>query len=328
MTDPLRSAPAPAASRLELSAARSRPQPAHRDLGRAILDGPLVRGAIWLRWSGHEGIRTLHHGAGLARGWVERDVDGLVGWAALVDGRVVVTCDSDGRTRPVLHLEAWEAGVTLHAVLAQYPARPDDDQSPDEDESDGQEHGLLGETRTRIRRQAAGLTAAAIDQAVAGAHTDLRTADRHADAGDESALARAALAYQEWQRIRSEAATAVGETYDPDRDLGLQTAQTAARHRQDVAQCTAEAAHDARQRTDAVHRQLAGAVADPLYTALARAGLYFLSEADHQAVRDLTRHLDAAALRQVIDWLERTRTAALALRGEQGPSVRPTVRRI
>ncbi|MET8630828.1 hypothetical protein ABZW30_45300 [Kitasatospora sp. NPDC004669] len=27
------------------------------------------------RWSGHDGIRSLHHGAGLARGWTERDVD-------------------------------------------------------------------------------------------------------------------------------------------------------------------------------------------------------------------------------------------------------------
>lgn len=31
---------------------------------------------MWLRWSGHDGIRTLHHGAGLARGWTGRDVDG------------------------------------------------------------------------------------------------------------------------------------------------------------------------------------------------------------------------------------------------------------
>ncbi|WP_329485010.1 hypothetical protein OG618_00160 [Kitasatospora sp. NBC_01246] len=168
---------------------------------------------------------------------------------------------------------------------------------------------------------------AAIDRAVADAHTDLRTADRHADAGDESALARAALAYQEWQRIRGEAATAAGETYDPDRDLGLQRAQTAARHRQDVVQCAAEAAHDARQRTDAAHRQFAGAAAGPLYTALARAGLYTLTDEDHQAVRELTRHLDPAALRQVAGWLERTRATALALAAAQERPVRPVVRR-
>ncbi|MFI9329249.1 hypothetical protein ACIGZJ_17090 [Kitasatospora sp. NPDC052868] len=73
-----------------------------------------------------------------------------------------------------------------------------------------------------------------IGQAVAGAHTDLRAAGRYADAGDESALARAALAYQEWQRIRAEVAT-TGGTYDPDHDLGLRRGQAAARHRQDIA---------------------------------------------------------------------------------------------
>ncbi|MGW2378264.1 hypothetical protein [Kitasatospora sp. NPDC001683] len=47
-----------------------------------------------------------------------------------------------------------------------------------------------------------------------------------------------------------------------------------------------------------------------------------------QTVRDLTRHLDPATLRQVMSWLERTRTAALALRGtEQAPPVRPMARR-
>lgn len=135
---------------------------------------------------------------------------------------------------------------------------------------DGPEDGLLGETRTRIRRRAAGLTLDAIDQAVAGAHTDLRAAGRYADAGDESALARAALAYQEWQRIRAEVAT-TGGTYDPDHDLGLRRGQAAARHRQDIADRAREAAEDARQRTDTAHRRLAGEAADPLYTALARA---------------------------------------------------------
>lgn len=62
-------------------------------------------------------------------------------------------------------------------------------------------------------------------------------------------------------------------------------------------------------------------------TALDRAGLRTLTDDDHQAVRDLTRHLEPATLRQVTDWLERTRTAALALRGEPVPPVRPVVRR-
>ncbi|MFJ9953589.1 hypothetical protein [Kitasatospora sp. NPDC091207] len=241
MTDTTRPDPAAVPVPLDLSATRSRPLPARRDLGRAILDSALVRGAIWLRWSGHDGIRTLHHGAGLARGWVEKDIDGLAGWAALVDGRLVVTRDSAGRTQPVLHPESWEAGVTLHAALAQHPAHPDDDQSTDEDEGQGPEDGLLGERRTRIRRKAAGLTLDAIDQALNGAHTDLRAAGRYPDAEDESTLGHAALAYQEWQRIRDEAANSGRETYDQDHDLGLRRAQTAARHRQDVANCVREA---------------------------------------------------------------------------------------
>ncbi|MFF2148905.1 hypothetical protein [Kitasatospora sp. NPDC058190] len=64
-----------------------------------------------------------------------------------------------------------------------------------------------------------------------------------------------------------------------------------------------------------------------LYTTLERAGLHHLTDDDRQAVRALTRDLDAATLRQVMSWLERTRTAALALRGEQVPPARPGVRR-
>ncbi|MFJ8473532.1 hypothetical protein [Kitasatospora sp. NPDC094011] len=52
-------------------------------LGRPILDSPLVRGALWLRWTRHDGIRTFHHGVGLARGWTERGGDGPDGWVAL-----------------------------------------------------------------------------------------------------------------------------------------------------------------------------------------------------------------------------------------------------
>jgi hypothetical protein len=38
---------------------------------------------------------------------------------------------------------------------------------------------------------------------------------------------------------------------------------------------------------------------------------------DHQAVRDLTRDLDPAVLRQVMSWPERARAAARALRGTE-----------
>ncbi|WP_457033560.1 hypothetical protein [Kitasatospora sp. P5_F3] len=41
---------------------------------------------------------------------MEKDVDGLTGWAALVDGRLVTARDGDGCARPVLHAESWEAG--------------------------------------------------------------------------------------------------------------------------------------------------------------------------------------------------------------------------
>ncbi|MFI9325775.1 hypothetical protein ACIGXI_39175 [Kitasatospora aureofaciens] len=77
---------------------------------------------------------------------------------------------------------------------------------------------------------------------------------------------------------------------------------------------------------DAAHRSLAGTAAQPLYTALERAGLHNLTDDDHQAVRDLTRTLDPATLRQVMSWLERTRTAAAALRAQERPG-RPVVRR-
>ncbi|MFJ9846053.1 hypothetical protein ACIRYZ_37560 [Kitasatospora sp. NPDC101155] len=88
------------------------------------------------------------------------------------------------------------------------------------------------------------------------------------------------------------------------------------------------AAHQARQTTAAAHRRLAGPAAQPFYTALERAGLHALTDDDHQAVRDLTRHLDPDSLRQVMSWLERARAAAFALRGtEQDRPARPAVRR-
>ncbi|GAA2277425.1 hypothetical protein GCM10010430_74110 [Kitasatospora cystarginea] len=218
MTDTTRPDPDPAAAPgwLEPALHSSRSAPADRDLGRPVLDSPLVRGSMWLRWSGHDGIRTLHHGAGLARGWTERD---------------------------------------------------------------------------------------------------------------ETAYATAATIRAEWQRVRDHTAQTRAERYDPDHDTALQHALRAERHRQDVAECAREAAHQARQRSDATHRRLAGTTAQPLYTALERARLHTLTDDDHQAVRDLTHHLAPATLRQVMSWLERTRTAALALRGEQVPPTRPRARR-
>ncbi|MFE4398682.1 hypothetical protein ACFRPV_33115 [Kitasatospora sp. NPDC056808] len=325
MTDTTRPDPAAAPDRLELALYSSRPAPADRDLGRPILDSPLVRGAMWLRWTGHDGIRTLHQGADPARGWTERDVDGLDGWVALVDGRIVLAArPGGGLPEPVVHAEAWQAGATLHAALAQHPARTPFTQ----DEDDDQEDGLLGGVRSRVRRWAAGMTREDLQQALHRARVDERAADRYADAGHEAAYATADTIRAEWQRVRDHTVETGAERYDPDHDTALQHALRRERHRRDVADCAAEAAHQARQTTDAAHRRLAGTAAQPLYTALDRAGLQTLTDDDHQAVRELTRHVDPATLRQVASWLERTRTAAFALRGtEQAPPTRPRVRR-
>ncbi|MET8624613.1 hypothetical protein ABZW30_12800 [Kitasatospora sp. NPDC004669] len=43
-----------------------------------------------------------------ARGWTERDVDGLDGWVALVEGRVVLGARLGlAVPEPVVHAEAW-----------------------------------------------------------------------------------------------------------------------------------------------------------------------------------------------------------------------------
>ncbi|MEV7783374.1 hypothetical protein [Kitasatospora sp. NPDC088351] len=292
MTDTTRPEPDPAAAlvRLELFAYRSRPVPACRDLGRAVLDSPLVRGSMWLRWSGHDGIRTLHHGAGLARGWTERDVDGLDGWVAQVDGRIVHSVRPGSLPEPVVHAEEWEAGATLHAALAQHPNRTDHAQ----DEPDDQKHALLGDIPARVRRRAAGMTLENIQQALHRARDDERTADRYADAGDETGIATAAAIRAEWQRVRDHTAETRAERYDPDHDTALRHALRRERHRRDVADRSAEAEYLAMQRADVAHRRVAGTAAQPLYTALGCAGLYVLTDADHEAVRDLTRDLDPA----------------------------------
>ncbi|MGW7444971.1 hypothetical protein [Kitasatospora sp. NPDC054795] len=333
MTDPARPDLA-APVRLELFPQRSRPLPDRQTgLGRAVLVSPPVDGGIWLRWTDRDDIRTLHHGAGLARGWVEKGAGGLDGWAALIDGRLVVTIDQLGRPEPVLHTEPRQAQETLLAALTQHPAEAGQDDQDDDGDGErgrtgGREYDLLDAVPTRIRRRAAGMTVPEIDRALAAAQDDLRIADRYADAGDETAAFRATVAVQEWQRVRGEAATTLPKVYDPDHDLSLLRALYAEQHRQDIADRAAEAGYHARRSADLARRDLAGPAAQPLYTALERAGLHFLTDDDHQAVHDLTRHLDPAALHQVMTWLERTRTGALALRGtEQAPPARPVARR-
>ncbi|MFF2548671.1 hypothetical protein ACFVUY_39770 [Kitasatospora sp. NPDC058063] len=329
MTDPARPAPA-APVRLELFPQRSRPMPDRQTgLGRAVLDdSSQADGAIWLRWTDRDDIRTLHHGTGLARAWIEKNACGLNGWAALIDGRLVVTTDHDGRREPVLHTDAQQAKDTLRTALARHPAGADQDDAGDGERAGtgGREYDLLDAAPARIRRRAAGMTVPEIDRALAAAQDDLRIADRHADAGDETAELRAAAAVEEWQRVRGEAATTLPKVYDPEHDLSLRRALATEQHRQDIADRAREAAHQTDQAADAAHGALAGPAAQPLYTALERAGLYTLTDDDHQAVHDLTRHLDPTTLRQVMTWLERARTGAL--RGtEQTPPARPRVRR-
>ncbi|MEU1286654.1 hypothetical protein [Kitasatospora sp. NPDC005856] len=240
------------------------------------------------------------------------------------DGRVVHRSGPASAPGPVVHAEAWQAGSTLRTALAQHPVH-----TPFTRDEDGdQEHALLGGIRSRVRRRVAGTTLENIQQALEQAQFEERCADRHADAGDESAELHAAAALQEWQRVRGEAATTPPKAYDPDHDLGLRRALHAERHRQDIADRATEAGHHAHRNADLAHREQAGPAAQPLYTALERAGLHFLTDDDHRAVHDLTRTLDPTTAHQVTIWLERTRITALALRGTTGQHpTRPVVRR-
>ncbi|MFF2079130.1 hypothetical protein ACFVXG_30800 [Kitasatospora sp. NPDC058162] len=160
-----------------------------------------------------------------------------------------------------MHVEAWEAGATLHAALARHPNRPARTRFT-QDEDDGQEDGLRGDVPHRVRRRAAGMTLENLQQALEQARVEERHADRYADAGDETAYATAATVCAEWQRVRPHRRTRA-ERYDPDRDTALQHALRAQRHRQDVAECAREAAHRARQTTAAALRRLAGTAAQP-----------------------------------------------------------------
>jgi hypothetical protein len=125
----------------------------------------------------------------------------------------------------------------------------------------------------------------------------------------------AATVCAEWQRVRDHTAETGAERYDPDHDTALQHALRRERHRQDVAECACGAVCQACRAADLAYGRLVGRVAEPLYIALDCAGLHVFSGDDRQAVRGLTRYLDSAAVCQVMGWLERTRTVALALCG-------------
>ncbi|PYC65737.1 hypothetical protein C7C46_32320 [Streptomyces tateyamensis] len=61
-----------------------------------------------------------------------------------------------------------------------------------------------------------------LQQALHRARDDERTADRYADAGDETAFGIAAVICAEWQRVRDHTAKTRAERHDPDHDTALQ----------------------------------------------------------------------------------------------------------
>ncbi|MGW6914664.1 hypothetical protein ACWGB8_12735 [Kitasatospora sp. NPDC054939] len=172
------------------------------------------RGAPGMSSCARTSARSSTTGPALpAAGW-RKGIDGMVGWAALVEGRLVVSRGPDGLPQPVPHAEAWEAGPALHTALAQHPANPDDedDLAVGEDEPDGKDYGLLSDIRTRVRRRTAGRTLCAIEQVPQMARDDEQAAALAEGIGREGALAHAAAVREERQRIREATAAAGVET--------------------------------------------------------------------------------------------------------------------
>ncbi|MFB8240609.1 hypothetical protein ACFC58_29125 [Kitasatospora purpeofusca] len=89
-----------------------------------------------------------------------------------------------------------------------------------------------------------------IQQALHRVREDERAADRYVDGGDEAAYATAATVCAEWQRVRDHTVETGAQRYDPDHDTALRHTMRRERHRQDVAECAREAAHQAQQTTD------------------------------------------------------------------------------
>ncbi|WP_404867262.1 hypothetical protein ACI1MP_00075 [Kitasatospora griseola] len=109
---PQRDAPADGQPRLALAAQRTVPFPA--DLGEPDLSqsfGALTAHA----WRGRTGLVALHRG-GQRIGWVQQGLPDLPGWAALVDGRLVL--DAIDR-EPLLATDAQPAADLLVLALRQ-----------------------------------------------------------------------------------------------------------------------------------------------------------------------------------------------------------------
>lgn len=86
------------------------------------------------------------------------------------------------------------------------------------------------------------MTLEATEQVRSGSGTTSAMPDRYADTGDESAVATAAAARTEWQRVRDQTASTLTKRYDPDHDLAVQRALCVERHRRDTADRATEAA--------------------------------------------------------------------------------------
>ncbi|WP_327075486.1 hypothetical protein [Kitasatospora purpeofusca] len=138
---------------------------------------------------------------------------------------------------------------------------------------------------------------------------------------DDIAMIDDAIArYKEWRRIGYVMAEEHLATYDPDRDPSVQRWHREARTRE-----RAEAAVQAQAAERCAQEQQAARDVDPktdaVLTALARAGLHHLTEADHQAATALAR-LDRATITQLTTWLERTRETTLRLATPAAPVYR------
>lgn len=111
-------------------------------------------------------------------------------------------------------------------------------------------------------------------------------------------LRQAQQALAEWERILAHVRQGY-PVYDPEYDTALQEQLLAARRHQEEADHSARAAAAAHRAAEAGRRQAVGLAAEPLYTALARAGLYELTEDDHRALALLADRVDAATIAQL-----------------------------
>ncbi|MFE7526142.1 hypothetical protein ACFU7Y_10500 [Kitasatospora sp. NPDC057542] len=130
---------------------------------------------------------------------------------------------------------------------------------------------------------------------------------------DMAATENAIERHKEWRRIGYVMAKENLTTYDPDRDPTVQR-----RHREEHARLAA--VHT--QTTEPTTHHPIDPRLQTILTALGRAGLYNLTEADHQAAAVLAQ-LDHTTVTQLTTRLERTRETALHLAASTPPTGPP-----